>query len=96
MNRLSVFFAADFTPPPLHDISTESLLWIIFSMGAAFATFGGMVIRWLVKWIESRIVADEKTSEARIAATVENTAVLREVKDLIHDMRQLMKERDVL
>ena len=70
--------------------SEQSMQWFVIALIFSLAAFAWFVIRYLVKREDARAERDEKQSEARIAAILENTAVLREVRVIMCEVKNLI------
>lgn len=77
--------------------SQQSLQWVIMAIVVAFAAFAWFVISYLVKREDSRMMKEERRAEQRdaqiaasVAAQIENTNMLREVREALDTFREVL------
>ena len=71
--------------------SQQSLQWVLIAVVVAFAVFAWCVIQYLVRREDARFKTDAENLIIRIRSEMENTAMLREVRDLLHLVKERLK-----
>ena len=71
-------------------VSEQSLLWVVIALMCCMGGFAWLVINYFVTRTDARLNQDKLSADAHLIAAIENTQMLREVRDVLNEVRRVM------